>query len=182
MVKRPGGKDEPHQAIRNAQKYIAENLTECYLAATTLDLKNQGKQHLDPVAYIAMGRRVSQTVLYILGEETYYRGPTVSEVKPLDNRTIDIRIKHNGGSDFSPPSGITGWEIRENGNLLPIENVYRHDAQTIRVILKHPINKNSEIRYLYGAMPDATHPVLDNSAMSLPLEEYQSGIMTLAGF
>ena len=82
-----------------------------------------------------MGRRVSQTVLYILGEETYYRGPIVSEVNPLDNRTIDIRIKHNGGSDFTPPSGITGWEILENGNLVPIDKVYRHDANTIRIII-----------------------------------------------
>jgi hypothetical protein len=176
MVKRPRGRDEPHQAIRNAQKYVAENLADCYLAATTLDLKNQGKQHLDPDAYIAMGRRVSQTVLYVLDEETYYRGPTVSEVKPLDDRTIDIRIKHNGGSDFTPPSGITGWEILENGNLVPIEKVYRHDAHTIRVVIGHPIEDNAEIRYLYGAMPDATHPVVDNSAMSLPLEEYHSEI------
>jgi len=176
MVKRPGGQDEPHQAIRNAQKYVAENLADCYLAATTLDLKNHGKQHLDPDAYIAMGRRVSQTVLYILGEETYYRGPAVSEVKPLDDRTIDIRIKHNGGSDFTPPSGITGWEILENGNLVSIEKIYRHDAQTIRVVIGHPIEDNAEIRYLYGATPDATHPVVDNSAMSLPLEEYHSEI------
>jgi hypothetical protein len=176
MVKRPRGQDEPHQAIRNAQKYVAENLADCYLAATTLDLKNHGKQHLDPDAYIAMGRRVSQTVLYILGEETYYRGPTVSEVKPLDDRTIDIRLKHNGGSDFTPPTGITGWELLENGNLVSIEKVYRHDAQTIRVVIGHPIEGSAEIRYLYGAMPDATHPVVDNSAMSLPLEEYHSEI------
>ncbi len=176
MVKRPGGKDEPHQAIRNAQKHVAENLAECYLAATTLDLKNQGKQHLHPDAYITMGRRVSQAVLYVLGEETYYRGPSVSEVKPLDNKTIDIRIKHSGGSDFSPPSGITGWEVRENGNRVPIEKIYRHDAQTIRIVLKHHIDGNAEIRYLYGAMPDTTHPVIDNSEMSLPLEEFHSGI------
>ena len=172
MVKRPGGQDEPHQAIRDAQKYVTENLSECYLAAATLDLKNQGKQHLAPEAYTVMGRRVSQTVLYILGEETYYRGPIVSEVNPLDNRTIDIRIKHNGGSDFTPPSGITGWEILENGNLVPIDKVYRHDANTIRIIIRHPIEDNVEIRYLYGAMPDAVHPVLDNSTMTLPLEEY----------
>jgi hypothetical protein len=29
---------------------------------------------------------------------------------------------------------------------------------------------------MYGAMPDASNPVLDNSPMRLPLEEYQSVI------
>ena len=35
MIKRLGGEDELHQAIRNAQKYVAENVNDCYLAATT---------------------------------------------------------------------------------------------------------------------------------------------------
>jgi hypothetical protein len=176
MVKRPGGKDEPHQAIRNAQKYVTESVPECYLAATTLDLKNQGKQHLSPQAYISMGRRVSQTVLYILGRETYYRGPTVSEVKKLDDKTIDVRLQHNGGTDFKPVTEITGWEVIENESSVPIDVVYRYDPQTIRVILKHPIADKIEIHYLYGAMPNAKNPVLDNSAMSLPLEEHHSEI------
>ncbi len=176
MVKRPGGKDEPHQAIRNAQKYVTETVAECYLAATTLDLKNQGKQHLSPHAYIAMGRRVSQTVLYILGQETYYRGPTVSAVKKLDDKTIDVRLQHKGGTDFIPVTGITGWEVIENGSSVPIGVVYRYAPQTIRLILKQPIADKVEIHYLYGAMPNAANPVLDNSAMSLPLEEYHSEI------
>jgi len=59
---------------------------------------------------------------------------------------------------------------------LPVAEVYRHDPQTIRIVLERPFAGEAKIRYLYGAMPDATKPVLDNSAMSLPLEEYQSEI------
>ena len=176
MVKRPGGKDNPHQAVRNAQKYVAENLPDCYLAATTLDLKNEGKQHLSPDAYITMGRRVAQTVLYILGEETYFRGPSVKAVTRPDDKTIDVSIIHRGGMDFTPLSGIMGWEVLENGKIVPIDDVYRFDPQTIRITLIRPIGDRLTIRYLYGAMPDATNPVKDDSAMSLPLEEYQSEI------
>jgi hypothetical protein len=176
MVKRPGGKNNPHQAVRNAQKYVAENLAECYLAATTLDLKNEGKQHLSPDAYITMGGRVAQTVLYISGEETYFRGPSVKAVTRADDKTIDVTISHRGGMDFTPVSGITGWEVLENGKSVPVDDVYRYDPQTIRIVLKRPIGNKVTIRYLYGAMPDATNPVKDDSAMSLPLEEYQSEI------
>jgi hypothetical protein len=176
MVKRPGGKDKPNQAIRNAQKRVTETVADCYLATTTLDLKNHGKQHLAPEAYITMGRRVAQTILCILGKEEYYRGPEVAMVKRIDERTIDVKLSHRGGTDFTPDSGISGWEILANDTLVPIAEVYRHDPQTIKIMLKKPLTGTAIIRYLYGAMPDASNPVLDNSPMRLPLEEYQSAI------
>ncbi len=176
MIKRPGGKDGPHQDIRDAQRHVAENLADCYLAASTLDLKNHGRQHLTPKAYISMGNRVAQTVLYILGKETYHRGPSVSSVKQMDDHTLEIALKHNGGSDFEPATGITGWEVIVKDAPVPITNVFRHNPHTIRIRLKRPLNGKAEIRYLYGAMPDVKHPVLDNSPMSLPLEEYQAEI------
>jgi hypothetical protein len=176
MIKRPGGKNGPHQDIRNAQRHVVENVSECYLAATTLDLKNHGRQHLTPKAYISMGNRVAQTVLYVLGQETYHRGPGVTTVKQIDDRTIEIAIKHNGGSDFIPAIGITGWEVIANGTSVPIAKVYRHDPQTLRILLERPLDEKAKIRYLYGAMPDAKNPVFDNSPLSLPLEEFQSDI------
>ncbi|MGD2185330.1 MAG: sialate O-acetylesterase [Desulfobacterales bacterium] len=176
MIKRPGGKDNTHQAIRNAQKHVVENVKNSYLAATTLDLKNHGKQHLTPKAYTTLGRRVAQSILHLIGEETYHRGPRVTNVNRIDNRTIEIRIQHNGGSDFTPVSGISGWEVIAGGAAVPITNVYRHDPRTIRIHLERPLEDKAEIRYLYGAMPDVKRPVLDNSPMSLPLEEYQAEI------
>ena len=176
MIKRPGGKDEPHQAIRNAQKYVTEEVDDCYLAATTLDLKNQGKQHLSPRAYILLGSRVAQTVLYVLGEDTYHRGPWVTDVKQIDSRTLQISIKHRGGTNFTPASKISGWEVFADGESVPIVKAYRHDPQTIRIVLESPLTEKAIIRYLYGAMPDASRAVIDNSALSAPLEEFQSEI------
>jgi hypothetical protein len=176
MIKRPGGKDGPHQDIRDAQSHVVENVAECYLAATTLDLKNHGRQHLTPEAYISMGNRVAQTVLHVLGKETYHRGPTVTNVKQIDNSTLEISIKHRGGSDFKPATGITGWEVIAKGTSVPIKKVYRLNPQTIRIRLERPLDDKAQIRYLYGAMPDAKNPVLDNSPLSLPLEEFQADI------
>ncbi|MEJ2728625.1 MAG: sialate O-acetylesterase [Deltaproteobacteria bacterium] len=179
MIKRPGGKDKPHQAIRNAQKHVTETVKSSYLAATTLDLKNHGRQHLTPKAYVSLGHRVAQTILHLLGEETYHRGPSVTRVTQIDSQTIDIRIQHNGGSDFTPASGITGWEVISRGAPVPITDVYRLDPRTIRIRLQHPLNGKAQIRYLYGAMPDVRHPVFDNSHLPLPLEEYQAEINSL---
>ncbi|MDX1708074.1 MAG: sialate O-acetylesterase [Desulfobacterales bacterium] len=176
MIKRPGGKDKPHQDIRDAQKQIVDSVAECYLAATTLDLKNHGRQHLQPKAYISLGNRVAQTALYVLGLEQYHRGPQVVYTRRLDEYTIEIIIRHRGGSDFTPVSGISGWEIVVNGNQVPIDKVYRHDTDTIRIVTRNAFTEQASIHYLYGAMPDVHHPVVDNSPLSLPLEEYQSVI------
>ncbi len=176
MIKRPGGKDRPHQAIRNAQKQVVENVTDCFLAATTLDLKNHGRQHLTPKAYIAMGQRVAQAVLHIVGKEPYHRGPQVVDASQIDKHTVEIKIQHNGGNDFLPASGISGWEIIANGGPVPIQKAYRYDARTIRIVTERPLSGKAAIRYLYGAMPDVKQAVRDNSPLSLPLEEYQSEI------
>jgi Carbohydrate esterase, sialic acid-specific acetylesterase/SGNH hydrolase-like domain, acetyltransferase AlgX len=176
MIKRPGGRDEPHQAIRNAQKRIVAKIDDCYLAATTLDLKNHGRQHLAPGAYIDLGKRVAQTILHILGKETYHRGPQIINVKQIDSHTLEIKIKHNGGNDFKPASGITGWQILAEGFPIPIADVKRHDPQTIWINLERPLAGKADVRYLYGAYPDVKGAVLDNSPLSLPLEAYQSEI------
>ena len=172
MIKRPGGEDGSHQAIRNAQKYVAENVSDCYLAATTLDLENKGRQHLSAGAYTTLGRRVAQTVLYILKKEKYYRGPSIAAATRVDPRTIDMTIQHRGGTDFTPAFGITGWEVLMGETSLPVSKIYRYDAKTIRIVLKNALSEEVKVRYLYGAMPDAANPVRDNSTMVLPLEEY----------
>ena len=176
MIKRPGGKDHTHQAIRDAQKQVVDQVTDCYLAATTLDLKNHGRQHLKPKAYISMGNRVAQTVLYIVGQEHYHRGPQFVNAKQVEDRMVEIIIRHNGGDDFIPVSGISGWEIIANGKQIPIQEVYRHDAHTIRIVTEQPLIEHTSVRYLHGAMPDVSHPVIDNSSLALPLEEFQSEI------
>jgi hypothetical protein len=153
---------------------VAAKVPDCYLAATTLDLKNQGRQHLAAGAYLKMGYRVAQTVLFVLGEETYHRGPAIAGAKKIDSRTIDVRIEHRGGTDFTPVSEMTGWEVLANDTSVPLRKVFRHNPQTIRIVLERPLAHKTTIRYLYGAMPDATRPVVDNSAMSLPLEEGQA--------
>jgi hypothetical protein len=85
---------------------------------------------------------------------------------------LDVTIQHGGGTDFMPVSGISGWEVLAGETHLPVSEVFRRDAETIRIVLKNTDPRNTKIRYLYGAMPDTSRPVLDNSRMSLPLEEY----------
>ncbi|MDJ0668189.1 MAG: sialate O-acetylesterase [Desulfobacterales bacterium] len=176
MMKRPGGDDAPHQAVREAQLAVAEQVAECYLAATTIDLRNQGKQHLAAAAYTTMGQRVAQTVLFILGLEGFHRGPQVVAVRPDGAQMLVVVLQHRGGSDIRPASGITGWEVVDAQGSVPIQDVIRRDPQTIEIHLTRAMQGTAEVRYLYGARPDARRPLKDNAAPSLPLEAFRGSI------
>ncbi len=173
MVKRPGGRNGPHQELREAQWAVADQLAECYLAATTLDLKNQGKQHLAPEAYTVMGHRVAQTILYVLGLEDYYRGPRVASIEVVGEQVLDAALAHEGGDDIRPAAGITGWEVVDDRGSAPIHKVERHDPRTIRIFLERPLALPAEVRYLYGARPDTRRPTMDNATLNLPLEAFR---------
>lgn len=176
MVKRPIGHDAPHQAVRNALWQVTRDIPQCYMAATTLDLKNLGRQHLAPEAYTTLGLRVSQTILFLLGEETYYRGPSVLDVYRTDPHTIEVRLMHRGGNDFGPESNITGWQVMHESEKISIEKVSRVDARTLRINLTEAAPGPLKVSYLCGAMPDTRHPVRDNSPIKLPLEPFEQVI------
>lgn len=173
MPRRPIGKDGPHQAVRVAQRAVTEEIPDCYQAAVSMDLKNLGRQHLAPEAYTTLGLRAAQTVLYLLGEATYYRGPSVAGAQKVDDHRIDIRLLHRGGNDFTPEIGITGWQVLGSSGPIALAEVLRMDSQTIRIRLAEPGQGPLKLRYLYGARPDAHRPVHDNSPMELPLEPYE---------
>lgn len=173
MPKRPVGRDEPHQAIRNALVAATRHIPDCHLAATTLDLENLGRQHLSPEAYGELGLRLSQTVLCLLGKSNYYRGPCIDRIRRVSPTIVDIDLHHRGGSDFAPLFDITGFEVRHQDTPLAITQVQRHNPRTIRIHLAAPAPPGTLIvRYLYGAMPDSSAAVRDNSKLRLPLEPF----------
>ncbi len=176
LAKRPVGEDEPHQQIRNALASAARDLEDVYMAATSLDLKPHGHQHLAPAAYAALGRRVAQTVLYLLGRSDYFRGPVVDRIERVDGTTIDVLLHHHGGDDFSPHENITGFRILEDGSPVEIQQVFRRDNRSIRIQLGRPSQGELHLTYLYGARPDTSGAVHDNSELRLPLEPFEADL------
>lgn len=172
LVKRPSGKDAPCQWIRDAQMDSLETIRECHLATLSLDLENRGRQHLAPTSYTTLGVRTAQTILYLLDQVPYHRGPAISIVSRVSDRIIDVTIAHRGGTDFTPWTDVTGFEVTSDKQPLPIAVVSRKDGNTIRIHLETPAAGNVNLRYLYGAHPDTSNPIRDNTDLRLPLEPY----------
>lgn len=162
------GVDAHFQAIRNAQEYVATNVADCYRFMST-DLALVDTIHLTPASYTTHGQRGAQVVLELLGEETYSRGPQIVNWRTVSSTQTDVTIAHDGGTDFTPVSAITGFEVLDDGTPVTISAAVNQSATVVR--LTHTaITGVRTARYLYGANPTVTSPVLDNSALTLPLE------------
>lgn len=172
LVKRPTGRDQPCQWIREAQMDALKTIAECHLAAMSMDLENRGRQHLAPASYTTLGIRTAQTILYLLGKANYHRGPMVSTVSKKSDRIIAVGIDHRGGTDFTPWENITGFDVLADGQRLNIATVVRENGRTIRIELEDRVPGPVHVRYLYGAHPNTTNPVRDNSDLRLPLEPF----------
>ncbi|WP_170302167.1 sialate O-acetylesterase [Desulfosarcina widdelii] len=172
LVKRPTGRDRSCQWIRDAQMDALKTIAECHLAAISMDLENRGRQHLTAASYTTLGIRTAQTILYLLDKVPYHRGPFVRNVTRPSAQTIDIEIEHRGGTDFTPWTDITGFEVLVDGQQQAIDSVSRQNGHTIRIELEEQVPRTIRVRYLYGAHPDTDHPVRDNSDLRLPLEPF----------
>ncbi|WP_394700267.1 sialate O-acetylesterase [uncultured Desulfosarcina sp.] len=172
LVKRPTGGDRSCQWIRDAQMDALETIAECHLAAMSIDLENRGRQHLAPASYTTLGIRTAQTILYLLGKVSYHRGPFFRTVTRPSTRSIDIEIEHRGGTDFTPWTEITGFEVQVDGQPQPIASVSRKNGHIIRIELEEPVAEAIQVRYQHGAHPDTANPVRDNTDLRLPLEPF----------
>jgi hypothetical protein len=163
--------DSDHWEVKSAQLHVADNYADTYMVTTT-DATLADAVHYDATFCITLGQRMAQTVNKILGNETYQgRGPKIEGCYLTDLDTIDVKLTHRGGTDITPTSGITGFEVLEDGAAVTVSSVARQDATTVRLTLQSDLTSpDVVVRYQYGADPTVTTPIKDNSGLTLPLE------------
>ncbi len=166
--------DAQWEAIINAQ-YDAcadPNNKGMFVGATNRDNGlGSANVHWDVDGYTNNGERIAQTILYLNGYESYYRGPYISGLNKVDSTHVDVTITHRGGTDFTPNSGITGFRVFEDGSSRAVLTAVRQNAQTIRLTTANIASGTISVDYQYGRNPDITGAVHDNSPLALPLEE-----------
>lgn len=135
-----------------------------------------GYNHFFCAGYESAGNRYFQTIKYILGNATYYRGPYLLGFQNTSSTITKVFIAHCGGSNFTySGSNITGFRILASGSSITISSAVQSDFQTIQIT--HSAASVDTIQYMYGCYPSSTGIVLDNSPMALPLESGQTTTM-----
>lgn len=165
-----GATDANTQAIKDALFTVATTTADCYLGATTHDIPLSDSVHFTTAGYTTHGERMAQAVLDITGDVTFHRGPAIASATLVDSTTIDVTLTHVGGTDFTPTTSITGFEVFDDATPVTISTAVRQSATVIRLGLAAAITGTATARYMYGVNPTITGVVLDNSTESLPLE------------
>lgn len=176
------GTDAQSSAIRAAQFAIAGSVADVYVGAETLDLPLADTVHYSSAGYVTHGKRMAQTVKYLLGDATYHRGPSIASAAVVDATTTDVTISHRGGTDFTPTSAIIGFEIDDGGSIVVPSAAVQQSATVVRLTHAALSSGSPTVRYGYGADGGDTYAstisniLVDNTALALPLEQYPQNV------
>jgi hypothetical protein len=159
--------------VRSAQTEV-DNGTNTFLAAISIDLPMapNNNWHYTKSGYNLIGARLANAIAFSLGNATVYRGPFVASAQfaSAARNEINVTLTHRGGSDFTPATGIVGFDVLDNGKYAPIKTASRASPNTIRLTLYNPATGPCGVRYKYGRAGSGENSVIDNSSLQLPLE------------
>lgn len=156
------------EGIRRAQVTVGGQSNNT-LAAFNQDIPLVDGVHYTTTGYTTHGTRAARAMRSALGLSSYARGPAIANALLASGTSVEVNLTHRGGTDFTPASAITGFEVLDGGGSgQTISAAVRTTATKITLTLSAPITSGS-LRYQYGATPTVTSPVVDNGTDTLPL-------------
>jgi hypothetical protein len=162
--------DASWQAIKDAIYDIAAGDSDIRIAADPTTRANSDGIHVTNAEHGVLGELTAQTFLYDLGEVTYTgSGAYIDSYEIVDTTTIDLRIEHDGGTDFT--AADSAWDgFGVNGSGVSVTGAARQSATVIRLTVSGDTANVTGVYYQYGEAPAVTDPVYDNSALTIPLQ------------
>jgi hypothetical protein len=126
--------------------------------------------------YTTISTRAALAILRRLGVKSYGYGPKIVNATRVSTTLYDINLSHDGGTDFTPTSGITTFAVFDESTPVTISSAVRTDASTIRLTLDTAVASPS-IYFCYGYLPTVSAGPHDNTTDTLPLQP--SGLVTI---
>lgn len=124
--------------------------------------------------YELLGRRLANVILRQWGcPVSAWRGPEIASATAVNSTTIDVTINYGegcGGTDFTPTTGIVGFEVEDSSGSKAVSAAVRQDANTIRLTVAALASGSVTVTYIpiAGAL-DYTKMVRDNHTPPFPL-------------
>jgi hypothetical protein len=163
----------------------AEDDANIYYSHSNMDAEiSDAGGHWTAISYGRSARRYAQAVAKLLGTESAFAAWFIAGATIIDATHTDVAVTHSMGTDFTPTSGITGFEISNDGgsNWEAPSAAVRQDATTIRLTHTSMATSGDRlIRYQYGQTPDVSGCVKDNSALASPLNHSAHQTITATG-
>jgi hypothetical protein len=170
--------------VQAALRKAALDYADIHYSHSNMDAPLSDGLHWTAAGYANAGKRYAQTILRVLGDETDDPAWFIDAAEIVDATHTDITVVHSMGTDFSPSSGITGFEISDdNGANWEVPSAAaRQDATTIRLThSSFSLSDDRLVRYQFGEAPDVSDPVVDNGALASPLNHTANQVISAEG-
>ncbi len=171
-----GYTDAAWEEIRDAQVDVA-NASVYNYGISTIQFALDDTVHFGDAGQLGISARLAQCVAHAFGCAAYARSPRINQAVRSGATTIDVSIIHDGGTDITPSTGITGFSVLDDGAPVTISSAARLNANTVRLMLASTPAGVVTVRYGYGRLPNVSGLLKDNTALSLALETTDADVL-----
>lgn len=159
--------DTSWQTIKDAQAGINAGYPNIHYSHSNMDATLSDGVHWNAASYGRSGKRYARTVQVLRGGVATLPKWFATAAERVSTTTTRITVVHAMGSDFTPASAITGFELTGNNGANWVSGTgEREDATHILVTHADLGTTERKIRYQHGKTPTVSAPVVDNSALS----------------
>jgi len=160
------------QIVRDVQQEMIDENAWVLPAAEIYDVSLYDDVHPTAAGYGIIALRAARKMLaYLDASISGVNGPSVASAS-RSGTSITVTIAHDGGTDFTPSSGIEGFHFFDDASEITISSAVRTDATTITLTLSSaPTSGNETLYYIYDAelTLNTANTVKDDAATSMPL-------------
>ena len=162
--------DSSWQTIKDVQALVNATYPNIHYSHSNNEAVLVDTIHYTGASYGRSGERYARTVEFLQGTVSTRPRWFATAAERVSTTTTRITVVHEMGSDFTPTTGITGFDVTGNNGVdWETSTGARESATTI--LLTHVDLGTTErrIRYQFGKNSDISAPVRDNSAIAVPL-------------
>lgn len=166
-----------YQTIREADWALAgaSNPGYIYRCPERFDLALSDSIHMTDAAAGICADRTTRKMLKVLGEAVVggVDGPAITNVS-RSGTAVTVTLTHDGGTDFTPTSAISGFRYYNGPDYLSTANTITAAVRTNATTITLTLTTNSAGTLYYGkgslSVETVANLVKDNSTQTLPLQ------------
>ena len=162
--------DSSWQTIKNAQALVNSAYPNIYYSHSNNDAVLADGIHYTGASYGRSGQRYARTVQFLQGTVTTRPPWFATAAVRVTATTTRVTVVHAMGTDFTPTSGITGFQLSGDNGVNWVSGTGERETATT-ILLTHADLGTTErrVRYQFGKNPNVSAPVLDNGPLASPL-------------
>ncbi|MFT3731454.1 MAG: sialate O-acetylesterase [Hyphomicrobium sp.] len=171
-------------AEMGVQRTVNSAYANMYYSHSNMDATLADGLHMDATSYGRSGKRYARSILKLLGSVSTAPPWFITGVSRQSTTVTRVTLAHSMGTDFTPTSGITGFEVSSDNWATSITPSSAARVDATHIDLTHSAvasNLSLLVRYQYGVSPDISGAVVDNSTLASPLNYSSPDTLTAAG-